>query len=205
MAKRNILYTVILLIILLGGTVYLTAQGGEEDPKESAGTEAVQTEGTRFDENAYPPNGWTENMAEAAAEAKESGKMILINFTGSDWCGWCMKLESEVFSQPGFLSWADENLVMVFLDSPSNIPQADNLVAQNQILQQALGIQGFPTIFLVDSDLTPLLRTGYQSGGAQNYIAHLETERLGLDEAAKENFRNGFSGLIEEQLVPLGL
>jgi len=187
-------------LFLAGGLALLFAIGGR-DGKDPGAAPAQ----TVYDKNAYPPNGWTVSMAAAAEEAEANGKMLLLNFTGSDWCVWCQKLTKEVFSTPEFLAWADENLVMVFLDSPSSLVLDDRIVEQNQILQQALGIQGFPTILLLDSDLTPLLQTGYREGGAQAYIDHLSGDRLGLDEQAAADFRSGFGGLIQEYLVPLNI
>ncbi|MDC7220908.1 MAG: thioredoxin family protein [Spirochaetales bacterium] len=207
MKTSKIIY-IALILLLAGGAFFLFANGNEDEVNrsETTGESSAPLEAAIvFDENAYPPNGWTVSMAEAAAEAEASGKMILLNFTGSDWCGWCQKLEQQVFSQPEFLSWANDNLVMVFIDSPSSIVLDDPLVEQNQLLQQALGIQGFPTVFLLGSDLTPLLRTGYMDGLPADYIHHLETDRLGLDEESEANFRNGFSGFIEEQLKPLNI
>ena len=193
---------------LAAGAGFLLFANGNEEGGTAEGTvtaAAESTGGTVYDKNAYPPNGWTISMEQAAAEAEASGKMILLNFTGSDWCIWCQKLTGEVFSQPEFLSWADENLVMVFLDFPSSIVQEDRVVEQNQILQQALGIQGFPTLLLLDNDLTPLLQTGYREGGAASYIEHLTGDRLDIDEESAANFRNGFGVLIEENLAPLNI
>jgi thioredoxin-related protein len=158
-----------------------------------------------FDEAAYPPNGWTFSMAEAAERASEEDKMILINFTGSDWCVWCQKLEKEVFSTQEYLDWASENLVMVFLDFPQAIEQPENILQQNQMMQQAMGVQGFPTLMLLDSDLTPLLQTGYKEGGASSYIAHLKNDHIDISEEDAENFRTGFGQMIRESLVPLGI
>ena len=208
MTGKKVLY-IISIVFLLGSLALIWAMGNRDGSEVAVQSEASTGEtaaGTEYDKDAYPPNGWTESMADAAARAQAEGKMILMNFTGSDWCVWCQKLTKEVFSTPEFLSWADENLVMVFLDSPSSIVQDDRVVEQNQILQQVMGVQGFPTIFLLDSNLTPLLQTGYREGGAERaYIEHLENDRLEIEEESAENFRNGFSGLIEENLRPLDI
>jgi len=204
-----------LFLFVAGSVALLFALGGRDGKETAASSGTVQeaqaapapaaVSGTVYDKNAYPPNGWTVSMARAAEEAKASGKMILLDFTGSDWCVWCQKLTKEVFSTPEFLSWADENLVMVFLDFPSSLVLDDKIVQQNQALQQALGVQGYPTILLLDSDLTPLLQTGYREGGAQAYIDHLTNDRLELDEEAAANFRQGFGGMITEYLAPLNI
>ena len=211
MTGKKVLYIIaVLLLTAAGAGFFLFARGnrenGQEAMKETSSASAGESSGgIVYDKKAYPPNGWTISMEEAVAEAEASGKMILLNFTGSDWCVWCQKLTREVFSQPEFLDWADENLIMVFLDSPSSIVQEDKVVEQNQLLQQALSVQGFPSIFLFDSDLTPLLKTGYREGGAASYIGHLESDRLNLDEESAEKFRAGFASLIEERLVPLNI
>ena len=63
--------------------------------------------------------GWSDNYAKALAQAKAEKKLVLVDFTGSDWCGWCIKLDKEVFSKPEFKTYAKENLVLVELDFPS--------------------------------------------------------------------------------------
>lgn len=189
---------IIMILGILTISAALFGQGRSSEGQAPAGS-------LTYDENAYPPNGWTFSMVEAAERAAAEDKRILINFTGSDWCVWCKKLEKEVFSTQEFLNYADDNLVMVFIDSPQAIDQTQELVQHNQILQQALGIQGFPTLLLLDSDLTPLLQTGYREGGPGTYIEHLESDRLELDDKVAQDFRTGFGQLLEDNLMPLGI
>ncbi len=72
-------------------------------------------------------------------------------FTGSDWCGWCKKIENEIFADPEFARAAGDRFVFVDLDFPINKPQSADLSQQNAQLKQRFGITGFPTIILLDS------------------------------------------------------
>ena len=150
----------------------------------------------------YPPEGWTDSITEAITQAEREDKMILLDFTGSDWCGWCQKLESEVWNTSEFNSWAAENLVKVFLDFPRSINLSDEQVQQNQLMQQYFGVRGYPTIFLLDSNLTPLLKTGYREGGPSEYIRHLNEDR-NLQVDSPEGFSREFRGIIEEYIGPI--
>ena len=66
----------------------------------------------------FAADGWETDFAKASAKAKAEGKHILIDFSGSDWCGWCIKLDKEVFSKKAFKSYAKENLILVLADFP---------------------------------------------------------------------------------------
>jgi len=118
---------------------------------------------------------WKTNLEDAVQIAKEENKAVLINFTGSDWCKWCFKLNDEVFSQAEFEKYAQENLVLVKLDFPRSIPQTNETKYYNQSLAQKYGIQGFPTILILDSTGKLLAKTGYQQGGAVNYVNHIQS------------------------------
>ena len=120
---------------------------------------------------------WKTNVEEAIEIAKEENKVVLVNFTGSDWCKWCFKLNDEVFSLAEFEKYAAENLVLVKIDFPRSIPQTDETKSYNQSLAKKYGIQGFPTILIIDSADNLLAKTGYQPGGAANYVSHIESFR----------------------------
>jgi protein disulfide-isomerase len=96
--------------------------------------------------------GWDDDYEKSLAKAKEDQKMVLLDFTGSDWCGYCIKLDEEVFSKPSFKKFAKENLVLVELDYPrgKNLPKKTK--EQNDSLKSKYGISGYPTIILLDSD-----------------------------------------------------
>jgi protein disulfide-isomerase len=150
----------------------------------------------------YPPEGWTDSITEAISQAERENKMIMLDFTGSDWCGWCHKLENEVWNTSEFVSWSDENLIKVFLDFPRQISLSEEQINQNKLMQQYFGVRGYPTIFLLDSNLTPLLKTGYREGGPVEYIRHLSEDRnLQID--SPEEFRREFRSVVEQYIGPI--
>lgn len=117
---------------------------------------------------------WLTDYDQALKVAAEKKLPVLVDFTGSDWCGWCIRLDKEVFSQDAFKAYAKENLVLVKLDFPrrKNLPKEE--AARNQELAGKFGIQGFPTIVLLGADGQEKARTGYQPGGAKAYVEHLK-------------------------------
>lgn len=117
---------------------------------------------------------WIQNFEEAKRLAAETKRPILADFTGSDWCGWCIKLDKEVFSQAAFQTYAEANLVLFVADFPRKA-QADDLKKQNRQLADQYGIEGFPTILLLDATGKELARTGYRPDGAEEYVAHLKS------------------------------
>jgi len=116
---------------------------------------------------------WLTDFAQAKRQAAERKLVILADFSGSDWCGWCKKLDREVFSQPEFKEFARENLVLFLADFPRAKEQSPELKSQNRKLQKQYGVQGFPTVFLLKPDGAVLARTGYLPGGAKAYVEHL--------------------------------
>lgn len=96
--------------------------------------------------------GWLTNLDEAYALSKKTGKPIMANFTGSDWCGWCKKLTASVFSQPEFKTWADKNVVLLELDFPRRKTIPEHIRQQNASLQQAFQVSGYPTVWVFDLD-----------------------------------------------------
>lgn len=121
---------------------------------------------------------WTEDFSTAQETAQSEGKDMILDFTGSDWCGWCIKLNEEVFSQESFQAYAPEHFVLVELDYPTpKVEQSEELKAQNAELKEKYAIRGYPTIFLADAQGVPYARTGYQAGGSDNYVEHLEELR----------------------------
>jgi protein disulfide-isomerase len=125
-------------------------------------------------------SGWGENLewftdAQAAQEkAGRENKFVLLDFTGSDWCGWCMKLRSEVFDQAQFASYAQEHLVMVEVDFPRHKPLDADQREANRRLAQKYHITGYPTIIVLIQDGQQVGRTGYVSGGPPAFIAGLQ-------------------------------
>ena len=108
---------------------------------------------------AVPP-GWTDDLAKAKEKAKTEKKLLLLDFTGSDWCGWCMKLDKEVFSKPDFKTYAKENLVLVDVDFPNSKPQSKKVKDQNAALKKEYKVGGFPTIVILDGEGKEVARWG---------------------------------------------
>lgn len=124
---------------------------------------------------AYEPGTWITDYQTALSLSEELNRPVLINFTGSDWCGWCFKLRDEVFVQPEFQDYAKSNLILLTIDFPrkKKLPPAE--AQANQALAQQFGIEGFPTILLIDAQQEVIAQTGYQEGGAEAYVAHLQS------------------------------
>lgn len=118
---------------------------------------------------------WLTDFAAAKVQAKREGKVLFLFFTGSDWCGWCVRLQKEVLTQPEFIAWAKDNAVLVDLDFPRNVAQSDELKQQNQALAKQHNISGYPTVVLTTADDTVIAQTGYREGGAAAYVEFLRT------------------------------
>ncbi len=124
---------------------------------------------------AQSGEGWLTNFEEAKAVAAKKGAPILADFSGSDWCGWCIKLDKEVFSQDEFKAYAKKNLVLFLADFPNRKEQSKEIKTQNTKLSKTYGVQGFPTVLLLDAKGKVLARTGYRKGGAKAYVEHLKS------------------------------
>ncbi|WP_317899864.1 thioredoxin family protein [Aurantibacillus circumpalustris] len=116
---------------------------------------------------------WYTDLMQANEVSKTTKKPIFAFFTGSDWCVWCWKLQSDVFSKPEFIDWAKKNVVLLELDFPKRKSLSPELAQQNNSLQQTFQVQGYPTIWLFfmnknkDSDpftLESLGSLGYPQG-----------------------------------------
>jgi thioredoxin-related protein len=123
---------------------------------------------------------WLNDYKKAQEEAKANNKLLLLNFTGSDWCGWCIKFDKEVWSQPQFKDYARDNLVLVELDFPRRKTQPAELRKQNLQLAQQYEVLGFPTIVVLNSNGQKLWQfDGYFPGGPEAFIAQLQKLRNG--------------------------
>lgn len=124
-------------------------------------------------------DGWYVNFDEAAKLSMKTNKPILANFTGSDWCGWCIKLKREVFDTPSFKKWAKENVILLELDYPRRTEQSEEIKKQNRELQQFFKVRGYPTLHMFSvgiadekTQITALGKTGYIAGGPTPWIAN---------------------------------
>ena len=116
--------------------------------------------------------GWTDDYAKAVTQARAENKAILLDFTGSDWCGWCMKMKKETLDTPQFTAYAQKSLILVTVDFPHNTPQTPAIKQQNEKLNAKYQADGFPTYVLIDKFGRELGRqSGYLEGGPTAFIA----------------------------------
>lgn len=107
---------------------------------------------------------WLTSHPDALAQAKKDGKIILADFTGSDWCGFCQRLKRDVLDTADFKEWADKELVPLELDFPNGKQLPADLAKQNQELKARFGVRGFPTIIFIGADEKEIGRvTGYRN------------------------------------------
>jgi thioredoxin-related protein len=98
-----------------------------------------------------------------------------MDFTGSDWCSWCKKLDAEIFTKPEFAEYAKKNLVLVQLDYPNSKPQSAELKSANSALQAKYKIEGFPTLIVIKPDGTVVWQqVGYLEGGPPALISAVD-------------------------------
>ena len=101
--------------------------------------------------------------------------MVLMDFTGSDWCGWCIKFDKEVFATKEFADYAAKNLVLVQLDFPRRKEQSADLKKTNTALQSKYDVSGFPTLVVLDKDgKVAGKQVGYLEGGPKAFIAKIK-------------------------------
>ena len=117
---------------------------------------------------------WITDLPAAQAQAKKDKKLVFINFTGSDWCGWCKRLQKEVFTTKDWNDYTAKNLVLVEIDFPNQKKQSDALKKANTALQSKHKVDGFPTLVVLDGDGKEVWRkVGYMDGGPKAWIAEM--------------------------------
>lgn len=124
--------------------------------------------------SSFGGEGWLTDFNKALEQAKAKKLPILADFSGSDWCGWCIKLDKEVFSKQKFKDYAKENFVLFLADFPRRKKQDAKIKKQNAGLAKKYGIRGFPTVLIISSEGKVLAKTGYRRGGPAAYIEHLK-------------------------------
>ncbi len=151
--------------------------------------------------------GWTSDFAAAKKEAVASKKDLLMDFTGSDWCGWCIKLKEEVFSKEAFKIGVKDKFVLVEVDFPKDKSKlSEATIKQNDELGKKYQIQGYPTILLCDADGKPFAATGYEKGGPEAYVKHLNelrTKKATRDESLQSAAK--VTGLEKAKLLVAAL
>lgn len=134
----------------------------------ATGAAAAVTEGV-------VPGEWTMDFDAAKKVAAEQKRPLLLDFSGSDWCGWCKLMEKNVFELPEWKAYAASNLVMVLIDFPQDkslVPE--KYAARNQALSEQYGIEGFPTFIVLDDDGTTVL--GRLQAGQEKTPASFKAE-----------------------------
>ena len=140
-------------------------------------------------------DGWKVDLNKAFQEAQKRGVPILANFTGTDWCGWCIRLKNSVFNTQEFKKWAKDNVVLLEVDFPRRFRLPDNIAKQNAGLQQAFQVRGYPTVWVFDmnidkktgkTNILALAKTGYVAS-ATDFIKNIETN---IQASRKKNTSN---------------
>ncbi len=180
MIKKSIRISFILsLMLFLSSNVVVTAQNNAPDPTKLPPAAAV-------DYTAENP-GWLVNLDEAYALSKKTGKPIMANFTGSDWCGWCKRLTASVFSKDEFKVWAEKNVVLLELDFPRKKTLPQNIQAQNTNLAQAFQVAGYPTVWVFNlSKEEGKNQYSIEALGKTGYTATVEEFTGGVDQMIKK-------------------
>lgn len=121
---------------------------------------------------------WSSDYGRVMEQATKEQKPMMLLFTGSDWCSYCMKLDKEVLSKPEFNSWANEKFVPMIVDFPKTKRLASDISAQNQQLQERYRrfVDGYPTVLFVQPDGQVIGKMGYERGGAQQWIESAERQ-----------------------------
>ena len=117
---------------------------------------------------------WLTDAAKAQSQAKAEKKLVMLDFTGSDWCGWCIKLNKEVFSKPEFAEHAKKNLVLVEVDFPRRKQLSPEQKKANGALAAKYHIEGYPTLIILDGSGQKVGQMGYLAGGPKAFIAELD-------------------------------
>lgn len=130
-----------------------------------------------YDNTITTDNGitWFTSLEKAKDQAKLTGKQIFVDFTGSDWCVWCEKIDDEILSTEQFKSFAEKNLVMLYLDFPQKKELPAGMKSYNQQLAAKYGIQGLPTILILDETGSKLKQLGYEKAGADKFISDIKS------------------------------
>jgi len=131
--------------------------------------------------------GWMVDLEKASAESKKTGKPILANFTGTDWCGWCIKLKREVFDTPEFKAWAKKNVVLLEVDFPRRFQLPAKYKKQNTGLQQAFQVRGYPTIWVFDLGVDAQGKSTIDAYGKTGYVKGTKAFISGVDQMIKKH------------------
>ena len=129
---------------------------------------------------ARADQAWSTDYKKAQDEAKASHKLLLLDFTGSDWCGFCFQLDKAILSQPQFKNYASKNLVLMEVDFPRRKAQSVETKKQNQELAERYQVEGFPTLVVLNGEGKTVWRyDGLYMAGITAFLAELDKIRKG--------------------------
>lgn len=164
-------------------------------PNQPDTAPSFATESGDLDMDSMTLTVWHDSFETALEASAQSGKPILANFTGSDWCGWCVKLKKAVFDTHEFKQWARDNVILLELDYPKNAVQTAAIRKQNAELKSRYRISGHPTVLLLSSDGQQIGRKlGYQDNpgpwiaSAETQLDHVRTAQSGAAESKRAQY-----------------
>ena len=181
--KLNRIFLLKSLIVIAGfviiGAMGCTRSSLREISLFRGDRDAAAQEATRSTENVAGSASavWHDSFEAAKAASAQSGKPILADFTGSDWCHWCIKLKNDVFDKEDFKRWASQNVTLLELDFPKNATQSAAIKAQNAELSKKYNVRGYPTVLFLTDQGEVLGKLGYEKDvktwieSAQNIIS----------------------------------
>ncbi len=135
---------------------------------------AVCVTAAAFAETAVEKVKWVSDYKAAVQQSEKTKKPIFIVFEGSDWCGWCKKLNAEILSNKQFSDWVNVRFIPYKADFPRSIKLDAAVKAQNEALQTKYGVTGYPTIVIVNAAGKKLATAGYMKTGPVALIRDIE-------------------------------
>lgn len=114
---------------------------------------------------------WHTDIQKAVKLSEKTKKPMLLFFTGSDWCGWCIRLQKEVLKTPEFEKWAKDNVILVELDFPKRTQQPMELKQQNAQLNAFFKVRGYPTLWFAHGSKTDEGKISFNALGSIGYVA----------------------------------
>ncbi len=119
---------------------------------------------------------WKTNLNEAKTEAARDNKNIILVFSGSDWCGPCIKLDKTIWQSEQFKKEAQKKWIMVRADFPkkkANQLSPELTESNNQLAEKYNPNGDFPLVVLIDKNGKVIAKTGYKNLEPEEYIAQL--------------------------------
>ena len=113
---------------------------------------------------------WQTDFDKALAMSKQTKKPVFAFFTGSDWCGWCIKLDKEILSKKEMIQYLNKNFVLFKADFPRKNKPSQSVMAKNYELMKKYGVRGYPTIIITDAEGNASGRAGYMRGGPKSMM-----------------------------------